>query len=720
MKRVVHSLTALIVVGVAIAMSGCNLTAVPTQSVGGTISGLSGSVTLRINGADPLTLSADGRFTFSTPLPQGTTYAVAVLTQPVGGSCAVNQGSGLVNTANITTVAVVCSASPRTIGGTVSGLNGTVTLTNNGADPKTISSNGAFTFATPLAQGTNYAVAIHAQPANQTCAVTNGIGPVGDADVTSVAVVCVTGAFTVGGAVSGLTGTVVLKDNGGDTRTISSDGVFTFATPVLEGQPYAVTVQTQPTGETCSVGHGTGPMGAANITTVSVVCSANSFTVGGTVAGLSGTVVIQNNSADTRTVSSNGTFTFATAVAYGASYAVTVLTQPATQTCSVANSSGPMGAANITNVTVVCSVNAYTVGGTVSGLSGSVVLQDNGSDAQTLSANGSFTFATPVAQGSNYSVTVLTQPTAQFCTVANSSGPMGGANVTNATVTCVANTTTISVSATATIPVGAGSGSITVTNTGSTFTAHNVAASLPGGWTGVTQDASACTAIAPLGSCTLLFTSTTPYVAQGSISVSGDNLTSSVPTALAFSLAGYLVSGVPTGSVATVVANSDATSSIAWSPDFFAIPGITETSTTAGGAACNGATDGACDSTQIVAHYSTPYTNYAAGLCYQITSDGTGTVSLGTWHLPAICEMGTAGGGANCPTGLANWYDNLVQAGFTDNLNADGYWSSTEVGFNPSQGVWAQGIEPGQSNQIPFSKHVVPPIGVRCTRSIGY
>ena len=38
--------------------------------------------------------------------------------------------------------------------------------------------------------------------------------------------------FSVGGSVSGLSGTVVLQDNGGDDLSVSSDGPFTFATPV--------------------------------------------------------------------------------------------------------------------------------------------------------------------------------------------------------------------------------------------------------------------------------------------------------------------------------------------------------------------------------------------------------------------------------------------------------------------------------------------------------
>ena len=41
----------------------------------------------------------------------------------------------------------------------------------------------------------------------------------------------------------------------------------------------------------------------------------------------------------------------------------------------------------------------FTVGGSVSGLSGSLVLQDNGADNLTLTANGPFTFATGLAPG---------------------------------------------------------------------------------------------------------------------------------------------------------------------------------------------------------------------------------------------------------------------------------------------------------------------------------
>lgn len=86
----------------------------------------------------------------------------------------------------------------------------------------------------------------------------------------------------------------------------------------------------------------------------------------------------------------------------------------------------------------------FTIGGQVSGFVGtgftSLKLQNNGGDDLTISANGSFTFATSLADGSAYNVTVLTQPGSfappEICTVSNGSGTLNGANVTNVMVNC--------------------------------------------------------------------------------------------------------------------------------------------------------------------------------------------------------------------------------------------------------------------------------------------
>ena len=163
-------------------------------------------------------------------------------------------------------------------------------------------------------------------------------------------------------------------------------------------------------------------------------------TIGGAVSGLaaSQSVVLQNNAGNNTTVSSNGVFSFSTPISTGTAYAVTVLTQPSGQTCTVGNASGTANG-NVTNVAVTCTTNTYTVGGTVTGLAAgqSVVLLNNGGNSTTVNSNN-FTFSTAVNSGGAYAVTVGTQPTGQTCTVTNGSGT-ASANVTNVTVTCTAN-----------------------------------------------------------------------------------------------------------------------------------------------------------------------------------------------------------------------------------------------------------------------------------------
>lgn len=174
--------------------------------------------------------------------------------------------------------------------------------------------------------------------------------------------------YTIGGQVSGLSGTgLVLQDNGGDNLAVSASGAFTFATKVNSGAAYSVTVMTQPSGQTCKVANGTGTA-SANVTNVAVTCasSASTVTIGGTVTGLTGTtgLMLQDNGGDTLTVTQNGPFTFATPLATGAAYAVTVSTQPSspTQTCAVASGTGTTSTTNVTSVAVTCSAGTASVG----------------------------------------------------------------------------------------------------------------------------------------------------------------------------------------------------------------------------------------------------------------------------------------------------------------------------------------------------------------------
>jgi len=97
------------------------------------------------------------------------------------------------------------------------------------------------------------------------------------------------------------------------------------------------------------------------------------YTVGGTVTGLSGTgLVLNSDFGGDLAVSASGSFTFSTPLRDGSAFNVGVKIQPTSpaQYCQVANSTGTIAAANVMNVTVTCRTG-YTVGGTVSGLVGS-------------------------------------------------------------------------------------------------------------------------------------------------------------------------------------------------------------------------------------------------------------------------------------------------------------------------------------------------------------
>jgi len=237
----------------------------------------------------------------------------------------------------------------------------------------------------------------------------------------------------------------MLSDNGDDSLAVSGNGPFTFATSVASGSSYQATVSTQPTGpsQMCTVANGSGTIGASNVVSVVVTCTTNLFTVGGTVAGLTGSgLVLRDNGGDNLAIMGNGAFAFATPVASGGAYVVTVLSQPANpnQTCLISNGSGLVGAGNVVTVAITCKPDIYTLGGTVSGLTGTgLTLENNGSGALAVTANGAFAFARLVAVGESYDITVMAQPSApaQNCTVTNGIGTVGTANVSSVVVNCV-------------------------------------------------------------------------------------------------------------------------------------------------------------------------------------------------------------------------------------------------------------------------------------------
>lgn len=253
-----------------------------------------------------------------------------------------------------------------------------------------------------------------------------------------------TDTYQVGGNVSGLTGTLLLSNNS-DSLSLNSNGEFSFNTRAEDGATYDISVQTQPVGQECSVSNASGTITAADVDNISVSCTNLSFTIGGTLSGLQGSLVLLNNRSDALDLSADGVFSFTQPVNFGSTYSVTVQTHPAGQFCSVSQGDGTVNGADVDDISVTCA-DLKSVGGVVSGLSGTLQLQNNGTDTIILNANGSYSFPQQLQQASLYNVQVSQQPVSQICSVINASGQIIDADVMNVDVLCTAETVTVSLS----------------------------------------------------------------------------------------------------------------------------------------------------------------------------------------------------------------------------------------------------------------------------------
>jgi hypothetical protein len=263
--------------------------------------------------------------------------------------------------------------------------------------------------------------------------------------------------YSITATITGLTASgLVLQNNGAGNVTVTSGATSaTIASGVSSGASYAVTVQTQPTGQTCTVASGTGTV-TANVSNVAVTCTtppAPTITVGGTITGLTGSGLALRLNGQTG-ASFNATpaagavsFGFTQLLANGATYTVSVAAHPSNpaQICALAAATGTINASNVSNVAVTCTDSTpFSVGGTVTGLTGTgLTLRMGYRDAPApavlnIAANGAFTFTETVTAPGGFGVGILTQPTGQTCTIVRGKG-ISITNITDIGVACINN-----------------------------------------------------------------------------------------------------------------------------------------------------------------------------------------------------------------------------------------------------------------------------------------
>ena len=83
---------------------------ITTYSVGGSVLGLSGTLVLKLNHGNDLTITGNGSFTFSNRLNIHSVYFVTVGTQPSGQVCSVGSGYGSVITSDVSNVVITCAS----------------------------------------------------------------------------------------------------------------------------------------------------------------------------------------------------------------------------------------------------------------------------------------------------------------------------------------------------------------------------------------------------------------------------------------------------------------------------------------------------------------------------------------------------------------------------------------------------------------------------------
>lgn len=407
-----------------------------TYSLGGTITGLTGSVTLQNNGGDDLTKSADGSFTFATELAEGDNYAVTVSSHPTGQTCSVSNANNTMPATDVANISVVC--------------------TNNAFIDSAVLSVDASKFYFDVVI-TDTAGVISDELIFRIA--TEGLGIGGATDKQRIAI----NFDTISGAVTRADEVQTFGSPPHDRWTIgkipdlsitasASDGWHIVGSVLHGTEPYVAGDIVSDVQFRLSTATGTRNLHMPDVVVTAVSAPPTTYSVGGTVSNLTGTGLQLQNGSETLDVAAAATaFTFTTELADSAAYAVTVSAQPTGQTCSVtggddSNGSGTVAGADVTSVVVTCVDDApppaltYSVGGNVSGLTGTgLQLNNNAVEDLSVAADGPFTFIAELADGDAYAVTVSTQPTSQTCSVTNGSGTIAGADVTNISVACADN-----------------------------------------------------------------------------------------------------------------------------------------------------------------------------------------------------------------------------------------------------------------------------------------
>ncbi|HET7476797.1 MAG TPA: Ig-like domain-containing protein [Dermatophilaceae bacterium] len=245
----------------------------PTPAISGTSDVVNGTITLVIDGGEPVTVTTDGNgdwtFTPTTALAEGAHTVTASATDPAGNTATASSGF----TVDLTPPAVAVTSpadgstttdSTPAISGTSDVVNGTITLVIDGGAPVTVPTDGngdwTFTPTAALAEGAHTVTASATDPAGNTASDSNdftvdtrasvAITAPADGSATNDTTPAITGTSDV------VNGTVELVLDGGTPVTVPTDGnggwTFTPTAALAEGAHTVTVSATDAAGNTAT------------------------------------------------------------------------------------------------------------------------------------------------------------------------------------------------------------------------------------------------------------------------------------------------------------------------------------------------------------------------------------------------------------------------------------------------------------------------------------
>ena len=363
----------------ASAKTSSSAVSAPPVAMHANVTGLTAGtpLTLSSTAGEELRISGSGRYAFSVPVATtaGAEPRILFDSHPEGHTCSQANGSGRVFGTNNHDTNIVCSDKDHsyTIGGRVHDLaqhhhrhHHDLVISDNGGPPLELDHDGEFRFPGRVARNASYRVVVDKQSEGEVCSISNGSGSGVTRNVTNIEIRCSEETLTLGGAISGLPAGDAVSITDGSNLTpliLTANGNYTFPVGVAYRGSYNVTVATQPASGICTVQNGQGHDVKFNVTNVNVICTADHYTVSGSVTGLAAgeQVTLKNNGANDLTVAANQNFTFSIPVAAHSSYHVTIGTQPFPESCVVTNGTGSNVTAGVSNVQVNCAAGAYSV-----------------------------------------------------------------------------------------------------------------------------------------------------------------------------------------------------------------------------------------------------------------------------------------------------------------------------------------------------------------------